>query len=34
LAAALAAGLDPERMVAVLSGGNIDLKSYAEIIAV
>ena len=34
LAGALAAGHDPERMVAVLSGGNIDLKSYAEIIAV
>jgi threonine dehydratase len=33
LAGALAAGVDPERTVTVLSGGNIDLKSYADILA-
>ena len=32
LAGGLAIGSDPERSVAVLSGGNIDLKSYAEIL--
>jgi threo-3-hydroxy-L-aspartate ammonia-lyase len=32
LAGALAAGEDPERTVAVVSGGNIDLKSYADIL--
>jgi threonine dehydratase len=33
LAGALATGRDPEQTVAVVSGGNIDLKSYAEILA-
>jgi threonine dehydratase len=33
LAGALAGSSDPERSVAVLSGGNIDLKSYAGILA-
>ena len=33
LAGALAAGPDSDRTVAVLSGGNIDLKSYADILA-
>jgi threonine dehydratase len=33
LAGALALGLDPIRTVAVLSGGNVDLKTYAEILA-
>ncbi len=33
LAGALAAGHDPDHAVAVLSGGNIDLKSYADILA-
>ena len=33
LAGALAAGVEPQRTVAVLSGGNVDLKSYADILA-
>jgi threonine dehydratase len=33
LAGALATGCDPEKTVAVLSGGNIDLNSYADILA-
>ncbi|MGD0141577.1 MAG: threonine/serine dehydratase [Rhizomicrobium sp.] len=32
LAGALAAGLDPDRTVSVLSGGNVDLKSYGDIL--
>jgi threo-3-hydroxy-L-aspartate ammonia-lyase len=32
-AGALALGTDPEKTVAILSGGNIDLESYARIIA-
>jgi threonine dehydratase len=33
LAGALKTGADPEQTVAVLSGGNVDLKSYADILA-
>jgi threonine dehydratase len=33
LAGALAMGCDSEQTAAIVSGGNIDLKSYAEILA-
>ena len=32
LAGALALDMDPFRTVAVISGGNVDLKTYAEIL--